>query len=104
MFGNLVSFVGLFGLIFCFACVLLYPREAMVANQDLDLFYEKIAGDAILSEKFDFIMENMGENYAEAIVALGADLGYKFSTQQLKDSISQQGSYVCLPLGCWSFN
>jgi len=104
MFENVILFVGLFGLVFCFASVLLYQNEVMVASSDLDKFYETIATDAILTEKFNCIMENMPDKYAESIVALGADLGYNFTAQQLKDSMSQQGSYVCLPLGCWSLN
>lgn len=89
-------------MLFVTLCAIISPGLAVVTKSDWDEFYEVVSHDALLSDKFNFIMENMPETYLEEIVGLGAVLGYQFTAKDVKKSISEQGNYVCLPLGCWS--
>ena len=71
---------------------------------ELELFFEKVSQDSILINKLETIIEK--ENFIEQIVIFGNTLGYDFTASDVRQSIVENtanpnGSYICLPLGCW---
>ncbi len=70
----------------------------------LNKFYKLVASDSLLTKQFESIVHK--KNFTKLLVRLGASKGYKFSVSEVEDSIeentaSQQGEYICLPIGCW---
>ena len=71
---------------------------------ELEQFFNKVSQDSILTSKLESIIEE--KNFMEQIVILGNSLGYTFTIKDVRQSIAEHtanpdGSYICLPLGCW---
>ena len=70
----------------------------------LNKFYNLIVSDDLLAEQFESIVHK--KNFSKLLVRLGAANGYKFTIPEVESSIeentaSEQGEYICLPIGCW---
>jgi hypothetical protein len=70
----------------------------------LGKFYEQITADSLLSKQFESIVNK--PNFSKLLVRLGAANGYQFTASEVETSIqentaSEQGEYICLPIGCW---
>ena len=72
--------------------------------KSLNEFYQLITSDSTLTKQFELIVHK--QNFSKLLVRLGAGKGYQFTVSEVEDSIkentaSEQGSYICLPIGCW---
>ena len=70
----------------------------------LNKFYELITSDSLLTQQFESIIHK--KNFIKLLVRLGAAQGYQFTDSDVENSIkentaSEQGEYICLPIGCW---
>lgn len=71
---------------------------------NLNKFYKLITTDSLLTKQFESIIQK--KNFSKLLVRLGAANGYKFTISEVETSIqentaSEQGEYICLPIGCW---
>ena len=72
--------------------------------ESLNKFYQLIASDSLLTKQFELIVNK--QNFKKLLVRLGDSKGYKFSVADIETTIkentaSDQGDYICLPIGCW---
>ena len=71
---------------------------------ELEHFFEKVSQDSVLLDKLEAVFKE--ENFIEQITVFGNSLGYNFTASDVRRSIAEHtanldGSYICLPFGCW---
>ncbi|MGK7908317.1 MAG: hypothetical protein AB4040_13990 [Synechococcus sp.] len=67
-------------------------------------FYQEVLQNPCLASEVDSLLEQ--SDFIEPFIALGKRQGFIFSTSDVEDSILKntarnQGSYFCLPIGCY---